>query len=145
MTPLLFLFSTLCIISNGEQDCSFQWTEIEDRVEFEEQYELYKGDSNLDSERVGAFTVTSERKIFYFETNMNTVVHEIDHAKCIIENKNLSLRELCHVTLDTKDQASKSTHEIDETPTPPIVSNKMAFREMIFSNHILPTYIGDTQ
>ena len=136
MTPLFFLFSTLCVISNGEQDCSFEWTQITDRAEFEEQYELYKGDSNLDSERVGAFTVTSERKVFYFGINMKTIVHEIDHAKCIIENKNLELRELCHHTLDMLDQSEKSTHTIDETPTPPERTEKDKFQELMYSNKV---------
>lgn len=108
ITTTFFLFLPLCIILSTGENCDYQWTQIQDRELFEQTYEMYNG--NLDPARVGAFIVQSEKKIFYYQIDTRTILHEIEHAKCHLENKNLTDREYCHVRLDMADVIEKSSN-----------------------------------
>jgi len=110
MTPLLFIFLPLCIVSNGVENCdSFEWTVIYDRAEYEQTYIDMGG--KQDPKLSGAFTDPKTNKIVYNRTDMQTIVHEIEHAKCIMENYNKTDRDYCHVRLDMEDQAEKSRND----------------------------------
>lgn len=135
-----FLFFPMCLIVGADVDCSFEWTVIDDRQTFEDTYNLYTT-SNLDAERIGAFTIDSERRIFYYNADVGTIVHEAKHALCILNNEDLAERNYCHAQVDIDDIAEKSTRPYHECPiitcnSPPEFSAKMAYHNMIYSAHL---------
>lgn len=132
MIPFLFFILTpLCVLhgGDGQYDCSYQWTQIFDREEFESLYLEYGGKE--DPTTVGAFTVLSERKVFFHDTSMEALIHELKHVECNLqfyEDLDITKMFYCHFLLDLKDN-----HRPEETaPTPPPISQKLQFTQQNF-------------
>jgi len=106
MTPLLFLIP-LCIMYGGDNNCDYSFEHITDREAFEDRYTMYEGKYNPSN--VGAFLVYSEKTIFFYDTDAGTVLHEINHIKCILSNVTYDEQTFCHVKLDMKDVVEKSS------------------------------------
>jgi len=120
MTPIFFFF-TLCIPFAGSEDCTFEW-EILPLDEIQDLYVFYEG--KLDHTKVGGFTVASERKLF--ASSLPILLHEIEHAYCILENKELVERQFCNFRVDSF-HLVQGSHDVDPTPTPPIISEKLRY------------------
>ena len=142
MIPLLYIFS-ICFLSQVSPievtDCSFTGEVIENRHEFESKYQ-YLGGKEIPS-TVAGFTIHSERKIFiYNEKVIETVIHEIKHAKCIVLLKGLPTQlELCHYRVDLEYNVQSRPNGYDEWQgitdnTPPEINPKITYQQLIFSN-----------
>lgn len=116
MTPIFFFFN-LCIAIAGAEDCSFEWQILPQ----EEIQRIYTGDREGD---VGGFV--DGNKIF--ASSIKILIHERKHVVCILENTDETLRDLCHFRVDME-YIVQGHHEIDETPEPPTISEKMKYTQ----------------
>jgi len=123
MTPIFFFFS-LCIPFAGSDDCSFEW-ELLPLEEIQTKYVEYGG--KRDPLTVNGFTVDSERKLF--ATTIPILIHEIEHAYCILENKELVERGFCHFRVDSI-YLVQGSHDVAPTPEPPTISQKLRYTMM---------------
>ena len=103
MTPLFFIFSTLCVFYGGEDNCDYQYVYVHDRQLFEETYIMYEG--TLNPSNVGDFTVRSEGKVFL---SVGDISHEVEHILCKLKYSNLEQVDYCDKRLDMYDVAGKS-------------------------------------
>jgi len=90
----------------GEQNCEYSFEVIDDRQAFEDRYVMYQGNHNPAS--VGAFLVTSEKSIFFYHTDITTILHEIEHIKCRLASNTYDDMVFCDTRADMEDQARKS-------------------------------------
>ena len=108
-TSFLFIFSTLCIIFQGETDCNYSWVQVHDRHTFEGYYSYWKSQDSQtpprDIHAVGAFTVITEDReprVYFHDTSMTVLLHEIDHLNCYAQYKQDPTFDhlACHFKLD---------------------------------------------
>ena len=123
MTPLLFLILPLCIGSN----CDYSWTQIEDRTEFES---LYNG--GLEPNLVGAFM--ANKIIYFYDIDTTTILHEIAHIHCSLNNPSQDTITYCNVRLDMADIAVKANAVTPDSVSSPEITQRMAFQELLYSN-----------
>jgi hypothetical protein len=119
------------VLSSGEENCDFKWKQIQDDGEFEARnifettYWMLGGKD--DPTTVQAFTVGEPiNAVYFYNTDIEVIVHEIEHVKCILENKDETLRELCHFRIDM-DYTVQGTRPQVLTPESPIISEKMKY------------------
>lgn len=120
---LLPLFFTLCVsLSNGAENCDYEWTVINDFEEWEYLHDLYgvKGTPQT----TNGFTVLSEKKVIVLQDRhtIKTMTHETGHVLCHIEHP---LDISCHYKLDKENIMQQSTRETHKTPEPPEISRKL--------------------
>ncbi len=134
MTLLFLIFTPLCVIFAGEENCDFDWTQVKDRAYFEELYVFYEGPGDPSS--VGAFTVVTEnrKRVYFYDTDIETTRHEIDHIHCFLSRDTIAEIEQCNAIIDILDRIKKSFNAADPTPTPPLITEKMAYHKLMYSN-----------
>lgn len=134
MIPIFFFM--LCIWSgSGDMDCSFEW-EIIPVTEVRDQWTIYNEKEVPGN--LGGFTLDEERRIF--ASDMVSLMHEIKHAICILQNQDPTLKELCHFKVDM-DYTVQATHEAQSTPKPPLYTEQYAFENGL----PLPNFYNMTQ
>jgi hypothetical protein len=81
----LSLFYILCLTVGGEDDCSWQWSIIDDRTEFEALYDKHKT-AKINSSLPQGFAVQKVKQIYVYNGAyaVNILLHEIDHAVCYL-------------------------------------------------------------
>lgn len=140
MISLLYIFS-LCFLFNGVEDCSWGGEVIEDRDLFENKFISQNG--LQDRHSVAGFVSHHEHKvIIYNEKILETTIHEIGHLKCWRDFENHYEPEIlknCHFNVDLEYNAQSRPDGFDEWQgitdnTPPLITQKMAYQELIFSN-----------
>ncbi len=130
-------FKNFQMVNAGELDFSYSFTQVKDRTAFEVLYVWYKyideGEINqVDVQKVQAFTVMSEKRIFFYSISHETVKHELKHVDCNLafeDHKGLTQLEFCHYTVELEFTAQAS-HDVAPTPEPPAITQKLEYTKL---------------
>ena len=126
MTPLLFFI--LCLNNAGVEDCNYEWSILP----LDEIQSLYGKEGN-----VGGF----QRGNTIYAVDIKILLHEIKHLKCRINYQDETELDLCHFGIDLE-YLSQGTRPDSgwmgiTDNTPPLITQKMAFQKLIFSNQVI--------
>jgi len=123
MIPILFF--TLCVSFAGVDDCSYEWITIPS--ELIPEWYLSLGGTREDVELVSAFYVPQLKLVVVSEVHtIESIIHEREHILCELEWKDETMRKLCNMKVDLP-YLTQSTRPQDATPTPPLISEKLAY------------------
>ncbi len=126
----------LCVIlPGGVQNCDYQWTQIQDRDTFESAYLMYEGKD--DPQKVEAFTVMSEQKVFFYNSDIEVAAHELEHVHCNLLNKLTEEKQRCNILVDMQDTLKHARGNIDPTPEPPRVTAEMQRSQFYSTPYVL--------
>lgn len=145
MTPFFFLIPLCLSLGGVDQDCNYQYEVLPSMDLLQERYQLY-----MDSTDVGlvkGFYSNAEKTMFVSPLDtVETILHEIEHIKCFNDfpvGRDIELLNMCNFKVDQHLLSQSIRPESDKiginTIPIPEISDKMAFRNLIFSNQEIPT------
>ena len=117
----------MCVsLSNGAENCEYQWTIINDFEEWRYLHKLYSVGGT--PETTDGFRTYAEKKVFVYAVGniTKTISHEARHVLCDLEVELLMERIYCHGEIDKENIIEQSSNNnYYQSSEPPTMSAKL--------------------